>query len=161
VVGQDDDDAQWPIAAKNYANTRYSSLDQINVRNVKNLKLSWTFSTGVTRGEEAAPLVVHNTMYVVTAYPNLVYALDLTRAGAPLKWTYKPQPAAAAQGVACCDVVNRGAAYSHGKVFINTLDNHTIAIDADDLNVLENNVKLVLVSTTQSQLAVAIASARC
>jgi len=41
------------------------------------------------------------------------------------------RPAAASQGVACCDVVNRGAAYSDGKVFFNTLDDNTIALDAE------------------------------
>src|SRR5436190_20263213 len=73
------DDFQWPMAGKNYAATRYSTLDQINTGNVKNLKLAWTFSTGLTRGHEAAPLVVNNTMYIVTPWPNLLYALDLAK----------------------------------------------------------------------------------
>src|SRR4051794_3622870 len=50
------DDKQWPMAAKNYANTRFSSLDQINAGNVAQLKLAWSFSVGVARGQEAAPL---------------------------------------------------------------------------------------------------------
>ena len=124
------EDGQWLMPAKNYASTRYSGLDQINTENVKNLKNAWTFSTGVNRGQEAAPLVVNNTMYVVTPYPNILYALDLSNPGAT-KWKYEPQPAAAAQGVACCDVVNRGAAYSNGRVFYNTLDNYTVAVDAE------------------------------
>ncbi|HEX6912283.1 MAG TPA: PQQ-dependent dehydrogenase, methanol/ethanol family, partial [Longimicrobium sp.] len=69
-------------------------------------------------------------MYIVTPFPNHLYALDLTKPGAPTKWVYKPKPEAAAQGVACCDVVNRGAAYDDGKIFYNTLDNHTVAVDA-------------------------------
>src|SRR5205814_4423681 len=93
-------------------------------------KPAWTFSTGVLRGQEAAPLVVNHTMFVVTPYPNILYALHLTRPGAPTKWTFKPKPAAASQGVACCDTVNRGAAYADGKVFFNTLDDQTIAVDA-------------------------------
>ena len=48
-------------------------------------------------------------MFIVTPYPNIVYALDLTKPGAPLKWSYQPHPEPASQGVACCDVVNRGA----------------------------------------------------
>jgi lanthanide-dependent methanol dehydrogenase len=124
------EDGQWTMPAKNYASTRYSGLDQINTENVKSLKVAWTFSTGVNRGHEAAPLVVNNTMYVVTPYPNILYALDLTQAGGPMKWKYEPKPASAAQGVACCDVVNRGAAYSNGKIFYNTLDAHTVAVDA-------------------------------
>ena len=44
---------------------------------------------GVLRGQEAAPLVVRDTMYVITPYPNVVYALDLATPGAPLKWKFK------------------------------------------------------------------------
>ena len=87
------DDGQWRMAAKNYAATRFSELDQINGGNVANLRIEFTFSTGVNKGEEAAPLIVNNTMYVVTPYPNFLFALDLTKPGAPLKWEYQPQPA--------------------------------------------------------------------
>lgn len=125
------DDGQWTMAPKDYANTRYSSLDQIRADNARNLKLAWSFSTGYTRGHEAAPLVVNNTMYITSPFPNTLYALDLTKPGSPLKWKYEPNPSPASQGVACCDVVNRGAAYSNGKIFFNTLDNHTVAVDAN------------------------------
>jgi PQQ-dependent dehydrogenase (methanol/ethanol family) len=124
------EDGQWIMPAKNYASTRYSGLDEINTENVKNLKVSWTFSTGVNRGQEAAPIVVGSTMYVVTPYPNILYALDLNNPGT-IKWKYEPDPSSAAQGVACCDVVNRGAAYSDGKIFFNTLDNYTVAVNAE------------------------------
>jgi lanthanide-dependent methanol dehydrogenase len=123
------EDGQWPMAAKNYESTRYSGLDQINSSNVAGLQVAWTFSTGVNRGQEAAPIVVGDTMYVVTPYPNILFALDLTKSGA-VKWTYKPNPEAASQGVACCDTVNRGAVFANGKVYINTLDGQTCAIDA-------------------------------
>ena len=125
------DDGQWVMAPKNYASTRYSTLDQINTGNVSSLKLAWTFSTGTTHGLEAAPLVVNNTMYIVTSYPNLLYALDLAQPGSPMKWVYQPNPVPASQGVACCDVVNRGAAYYDGKIFYNTLDVQTVAVDAN------------------------------
>jgi len=123
------EDGEWPMSAKNYANTRFSGLDEINASNIANLKVAWTFSTGVDRGQEAAPIVVGDTMYVVTPYPNVLYALDLKNSGAT-KWSYEPKPDLSSQGVACCDVVNRGAAYSNGKVFINTLDGNTCAVDA-------------------------------
>jgi len=125
------EDGQWPMPAKNYASTRFSGLEEINTSNVANLKLAWSFSTGVVRGHEAAPIVVNNTMYVITPYPNYVYALDLTQPGGPVKWKYEPNPVSSAQGVACCDVVNRGLAYSDNKIFFNTLDNQTIALDAN------------------------------
>src|SRR5919112_3701280 len=124
------DDGQWIMPARNYASTRYSALDQITTQNAKQLQLAWSFSTGVTRGHEAAPLVVDNTMYIVTPFPNYLYALDLTQPGAPAKWTFKPDPALASQGVACCDLVNRGAAYWDGKIYFNSLDATTHAVDA-------------------------------
>src|SRR4029078_10917449 len=71
------DDGQWTMATKDYSNVRYSGLDQINTENAKNLKLAWTFSTGVFRGQEAAPLVIGDTMYVVAPFPNYLFALDL------------------------------------------------------------------------------------
>ena len=126
------DDGQWPMPAKNYAATRFSDLSEINGDTVKRLGVAFTFSTGVVKGQEAAPIVVDNTMFVVTAYPNVVFALDLTKPGAPLKWAYKPHPEPASQGVACCDVVNRGAVFWDGKIVFNTLDGNTIALDAND-----------------------------
>ena len=102
------DDGQWTMPAKDYASWRFSTLDQITTANAKDLRLVWSFSTGVLRGHEAAPLVVNNTMYVVTPHPNYLYALDATTGA--MKWRYDPGTARGAQGVACCDVVNRGAA---------------------------------------------------
>jgi PQQ-dependent dehydrogenase (methanol/ethanol family) len=125
------DDGQWVRPTKDYANTRYSTLDQINTSNVAHLQVAWTFNTGVNRGQEAAPLVVNNTMYVVAPWPNKLFALDLTKPGAPLKWSYDPNPSPAAKGEACCDWVNRGAVFTDGKVIYNTLDGYTIAIDAN------------------------------
>jgi lanthanide-dependent methanol dehydrogenase len=125
------DDGQWVRAAKDYASTRFSSLDQIDRQTVKQLKLAFTFDNGIQRGQEAAPLVVNRTMYLVSPWPNTVYALDLTKPNAPVKWRFDPQPAAEAKGVACCDWVNRGAAYAAGKIIFNTLDGNTVALDAD------------------------------
>jgi alcohol dehydrogenase (cytochrome c) len=130
AIAAEAEDGQWVRPAKNYASTRFSGLTEITADNARNLRLAWTFETGILRGQEAAPLVVNNTMYIVTPFPNYLYALDLTKAGAPMKWTYKPGPIAAAQGVACCDVVNRGASYADGKIVYNTLDDHTVAVDA-------------------------------
>ncbi|MEA2708892.1 MAG: lanthanide-dependent methanol dehydrogenase [Phycisphaerales bacterium] len=125
------DDGQWTMPAKNYQHTRFSGLDQINASNVKDLKVAWTFTTGVTRGHEAAPLVVGDTMYVVTPYPNTLYALDLKNSGQQ-KWKYEPKPVAAAQGVACCDVVNRGCFFDNGRIYYNTLDANVCCVDASN-----------------------------
>lgn len=121
----------WPMPARDYASTRYSPMTDINTGNVGKLAPVLNFSTGVARGHEAGPVVVGHTMYVVTPYPNYLYALDLSRPGAPVKWKFEPKPDAGAQGVACCDVVNRGVAYANGRIYMNTLDAQTIAVDAD------------------------------
>lgn len=125
------DDGQWVRATKDYANTRYSTLDQINTGNVGNLKVAWTFATGTKNGLEAAPIVANNTMFVATPWPNRLFALDLTKPGGPLKWSFDPNPSRAAKGEACCDWVNRGAVFADGKVIFNTLDAYTVAVDAN------------------------------
>ena len=72
----------WVMPTGDYANQRYSKLKQITAKNVGKLQVAWTFSTGVLRGHEGAPLVIGDTMYVHTAFPNNVYALDLNNDGA-------------------------------------------------------------------------------
>ena len=125
-----DNSGNWVRPAKDVASTRFSNLELITRSNVGRLGPKSTFSSGLVRGHEAAPLVVDGSMYLVTPYPNDVLALDLTKPGTPLKWKYSPKPLSAAQGVACCDVVNRGAVFEDGLVVFNTLDNRTIALDA-------------------------------
>ncbi len=118
------------MPSKDYAATRYSGLAQITPATVKSLHPVWTFSTGTLGGHEGQPLVVNNTMYVVTPYPNVLYAFDLTKEGYPLKWKYRPPVDPNSIGIACCDVVNRGAVYADGKIIYNLLDGHTVAVDA-------------------------------
>src|SRR3954467_7708953 len=125
------DDGQWVMPAKDYAGTRFSGLTEINTSNVRQLGVAWTFSTGMVAGHEAAPLIVGDTMYVATPFPKILYRLDLSKPGGPVKWAYDPKPLGAAKGVACCDLVNRGAAYANGSLFFNTLDGRTIAVDAE------------------------------
>lgn len=125
-----DDAGQWTMPAKDFASTRYSPLAQINAGNATGLRPVWTFSTGVLGGHQGQPLVVNNTMYVVTPYPNVLYAFDLTQEGYPLRWKYRPEVSPNAIGMACCDVINRGAFYADGKIVYNLLDGHTVAVDA-------------------------------
>lgn len=121
---------EWPSEARDYANTRYSPLDQINTSNVGRLRMAWSFADGTQFGHEGAPLVVGDTMYIVTPYPNIAYALDLSKPGAPIKWTYESNPSPVAIGKSCCDPVIRGWAYGKGKLLFNMLDDHTVALDA-------------------------------
>ena len=120
------------MAAGDYGNLRYSTLDAIDTTNVQNLRVVTTLSTGIPHGHEGQPLVVDNTMYVVTPYPNNLLAIDLTKTGGALKFTYEPHPDPRAVGIACCDIVNRGAHYADGKIVYSLLDATVVAVDAND-----------------------------
>jgi PQQ-dependent dehydrogenase (methanol/ethanol family) len=130
AAGREAGDGQWTMPSKDYAATRYSELKDITPQNAHSLHPVWTFSTGVLGGHEGQPLVVGATMYVVTPWPNVLYAFDLTREDYPLRWKYRPDVSANAIGVACCDTVNRGAFYADGRIVYNLLDGHTVAVDA-------------------------------
>jgi len=123
------DPNQWILQTGDYANTRYSKLDQINASNVNKLQVAWTFSTGVLRGHEGSPLVVGDIMYVHTPFPNTVYALDLNADGKIL-WKYEPKQDPNVIPVMCCDTVYRGLAYADGKVFLHQADTTVVALDA-------------------------------
>ena len=124
-----DDTSQNVMQLGNYAGTRYSTLDQINKGNVGDLQVAWTFSTGVLRGHEGAPLVVDGVMFVHTPFPNNVYALDLANDGKIL-WRYHPEQNSDVIGVMCCDTVYRGLAYADGMVFLHQADTTLVALDA-------------------------------
>jgi alcohol dehydrogenase (cytochrome c) len=123
------DPNQWVLQTGDYANTRYSKLDQINASNVGKLQAAWTFSTGVLRGHEGSPLVVGNIMYVHAPFPNTVFALDLDQDG-KIIWKYEPKQDPNVIPVMCCDTVNRGLAYADGKVFLHQADTTLVALDA-------------------------------
>jgi len=119
----------WVMPAGDYANTRYSTLKQINTENVGKMQVAWTFSTGVLRGHEGGPLIIGDVMYVHAPFPNTVYALDLNHDGKIL-WKYEPKQDPSVIPVMCCDTVNRGVAYADGKIFLHQADDTLVALDA-------------------------------
>ncbi|WP_026362972.1 methanol/ethanol family PQQ-dependent dehydrogenase [Methylopila sp. M107] len=129
VLKRSADPKQQVLQTVDYANTRYSKLSQITKDNVKKLKVDWSFSTGVLRGHEGAPLVVDGIMYVHTPFPNNVFALDLNNDG-KIVWKYEPKQDPAVIPIMCCDVVNRGLAYAEGTIFLHQADTTVVALDA-------------------------------
>jgi PQQ-dependent dehydrogenase (methanol/ethanol family) len=123
------DAKQWVMPTGDFANTRYSKLKQITAGNVGKLTAVWTFSTGVLRGHEGAPLVLGDVMYVHAPFPNTVFALDLNNDGKIL-WKYEPKQDPSVIPVMCCDTVNRGLAYADGKIFLHQADTTLVALDA-------------------------------
>jgi PQQ-dependent dehydrogenase (methanol/ethanol family) len=122
------DSSNWASQAGDNANHRYSELSQINASNVGKLQVAWTLSTGVLRGHEGSPLVVGDTMYIHTPFPNNVYAVNLK--DQTYKWKYEPKQDVSVVPVMCCDTVNRGLAYGDGKIFLQQADTTLVALDA-------------------------------
>jgi PQQ-dependent dehydrogenase (methanol/ethanol family) len=120
----------WVMPTGDYANTRYSKLNQITAANAGKLQVAWTFSTGVLRGHEGGPLVLGNLMYVHTPFPNKVYALDLADENKKIVWMYEPKQDPNVIPVMCCDTVNRGVSYADGKIFLHQADTTLVALDA-------------------------------
>jgi PQQ-dependent dehydrogenase (methanol/ethanol family) len=122
------DPKNWTMQAGDLSNQRYSELKQITSKNAKNLQVAWTFSTGVLRGHEGGPLVIGDTMYLHSPFPNKVFALSLEDQS--IRWKYEPKQDPTVIPVMCCDTVNRGLAYSNGKIFLQQADTTLVALDA-------------------------------
>jgi PQQ-dependent dehydrogenase (methanol/ethanol family) len=122
------DPKNWAMQAGNFENQRYSTLNQINKKNVKDMRVAWTFSTGVLRGHEGGPLVIGNMLYVHTPFPNKVFAMDLETQ--KIVWKYEPKQDPSVIPVMCCDTVNRGLAYAEGKIVLQQADTMLVALDA-------------------------------
>jgi quinohemoprotein ethanol dehydrogenase len=117
----------WPTVGLDYAETRFSKLDQINAENVKRLGLAWSYSLDSSRGVEATPIVVDGIMYISGPW-SVVHAID-ARTGKKI-WTFDPDVSREKGYRGCCDVVNRGVALYKGKVFVGAYDGRLIALDA-------------------------------
>ncbi|TAI67193.1 PQQ-dependent dehydrogenase, methanol/ethanol family [Bradyrhizobium sp. Leo170] len=117
----------WPTIGLDYAETRFSKLDQINTDNVKNLGLVWSYNLESSRGIEATPVVVDGIMYQSASW-SVVHAID-ARTGKKL-WSFDPGVDRSKGYRGCCDVVNRGVAIYKGKVFVGAYDGRLIALDA-------------------------------
>ena len=130
VMALSQDANNWAMWGRTYDGQRYSPLDQINKENVGGLQVAWTFSTGVLRGHEGGPLVIGDTMWVHTPFPNKVFSINL--ADQSINWIYEPkQNAAETVPVMCCDTVYRGLAYADGKIFLQQADTTLVGLDAN------------------------------
>ncbi len=117
----------WPTVGLDYAETRFSKLNQINADNVKKLGLVWSYPLESSRGVEATPVVVDGIMYQTASW-SVVHAID-ARTGKKI-WSFDPGVDREKGYKGCCDVVNRGVALHKGKVFVGAYDGRLIALDA-------------------------------
>jgi alcohol dehydrogenase (cytochrome c) len=121
---------EWPTYGGDYANTRYSTLDQITTKNVSKLRVAWIRSLGSLESQEAAPIVVGDTMYVSTSTgPKYVFALNAK--DGTVKWKYEPEVPQDVAATVCCGLDSRGVAYASGRVFVTRLDGRMVALDGN------------------------------
>jgi quinohemoprotein ethanol dehydrogenase len=117
----------WLSYGRDYYEQRFSPLNQINDKNVAQLTLAWQMDTATDRGLEATPLVVDGVMYTTGSW-SVTYAVD-AKTGQQL-WKYDPEVHRKYDNLACCDVVNRGAAFYKDKIYVGVLDGRLVALDA-------------------------------
>jgi alcohol dehydrogenase (cytochrome c) len=118
------EDGDWLSVRRTYDGWGYSPLQQITPANVGTLQPAWVFSTGVTNGHEAPPMVNNGVMFVATP-GNQVIALD-AKSGT-LLWRYKrPLP----EDVILLHATSRGVALYGDKVYFAAGEAVLVALDA-------------------------------
>src|SRR6202040_2748668 len=128
IANAEHDPADWPSYGRTYSEQRFSPLAQITPDNARKLGLAWYGDLDTNRGQEATPLVIDGVMYFSTAW-SLVKAYD-AKTG-KLLWSYDPEVPKELGIKGCCDVVSRGVAAWHGKIFLGAFDGRLIALDAN------------------------------
>ena len=124
-----DSGKEWLMYGGDYANTRYSSLNQINTNNVGKLRVAWIRSLGTLDSQQSTPLVIGDTMFVTSSSgPRYVYALNAKDGS--IIWKYEPELPNDFMSTVCCGPDNRGVAYANGRVFVTRLDAKMVALDA-------------------------------
>jgi len=146
-------DEGWPLHGGTQTGQRFSLLNQINERTVSRLGLVWSKELGTTRGLEATPIVEGGVIYTTGSW-SMVFAFD-AKTG-QMKWTYDPKvPRERKAYFLCCDIVNRGVALHHGKIYAGTLDGRLIAVDQ------RSGTPVWSVQTTDPAKAYSITAAPC
>lgn len=128
VLAQTDASPDWMVPGRDFNETHFSPLKQINDQNVKNLGLAWSLPIESALGLASEPLEVDGTIYV-TAPLDIVYAVDA--ATGKQIWRFDPQ---VERGISTQNSyavrVNRGAAVWDGDVYVATGDCRLFAINA-------------------------------
>ena len=119
----------WSLHGNDHGEQRFSQLDSIDVGNVSELGLAWSYEMGTYRGLEATPIVTNGTIFV-TGNWGVVHAIDASN-GERL-WTFDPKVPGKWGRYGCCDVVNRGVAFSDGKIFVASFDGRLFSLDASN-----------------------------
>jgi alcohol dehydrogenase (cytochrome c) len=120
----------WLLPGRTYDNQRYSPLEQITAGNVGSLRVAALVQTGMPASFETTPIVVDGVMYITTGVVNRkmkIMAVDAATGERIWDVTYNLGPFQV-----CCGPVNRGVAIGYGNIYVVTLDDQLLALDAAD-----------------------------
>lgn len=120
-------DNGWLMYRRDYTSSGYAPFTDINTGNVAQLKPVWDYETGIKTGHEAPPIINGDYMFVSTPKNHL---LAFQASTGKLLWKYERDLSEVGLKTICCDVVNRGVALYGDNVYMATLDNHVLALDA-------------------------------
>ena len=121
--------ANWLAYGRNFHEQRFSPLDQINTKNVKNLGLAWNMPLPRDHSLLATPLIIDGVMYFTGSW-SVTRAVD-AKTG-KLLWEYDPQSIKhAGDRLRIMWDSSRGLAYWKGQLFITTIDGRLIALNAE------------------------------
>src|ERR1051325_11090111 len=130
---------EWITYNMNWAEQRYSPLNQINASNVSRLGVAWSYEIPAAPGpaqnrQEGTPLVYDGVLYSITPW-SVVYAVDV-RTGKE-RWHSDPEVNQQIwQSRICCGVVNRGIALYQGKIIAPVVDGRLRALDVENGKIL-------------------------
>ena len=120
-------DPGWLMYRHDYTSSGYSTLAGINGGNVAQLKPAWDYKSSYEQGHESPPMVNGDYMFVTTPKDEVLAFQAST--GKQL-WSYKHDLSHVGLKTVCCDVVNRGVALYGDNLFLATLDNYVVALNA-------------------------------
>lgn len=120
-------DDGWLMYRRDWSGSGYAPFKEIDTANVAGLKPVWDFESGLDVGHEAPPIVNGNYLFI-TGPRGRLWAFEATT-GKPL-WKYEHDLSDTGLKTVCCDIVNRGVALYGDNVYVATLNNDVVALDA-------------------------------
>jgi quinohemoprotein ethanol dehydrogenase len=116
--------SDWLTGGRDYRQTYYSPLRNIDKSNVHRLGFAWAYDIGANAIFESTPVVVDGVMFT-SGMRGAVYAIN-AKTGVE-RWRFEPK----VETLGCAiGAVNRGVAVWRGKVYVAALDGHLYALDA-------------------------------
>src|ERR1700743_3006844 len=121
LLNADKEPGNWLLHHKDFSATRFSSLNEINAGNVRNLKVAWTMQLGGVEGGgiwthgglEGTPIVENGFMYVTDGWGS-VYKIDAHGGKGTLLWKMDPKTDHDLAGAPACWRVRKARGWRWG-----------------------------------------------